>query len=134
MLVEGSVQTVNNQILYRYFPHLSYLPVMGSFSPGPGTIREVTVGISVILACNPPLSVPNPLVMWALNTSAEPIHYSRRVSQDPKGNLIIASVEEQDTGLYYCIVVNEIMERRIESPRINLIIRSKSFLPVLDFV
>eukprot|EP00057_Strongylocentrotus_purpuratus_P002227 XP_003724086.2 PREDICTED: uncharacterized protein LOC100889062 isoform X1 [Strongylocentrotus purpuratus] len=106
---------------------------MGSFSPGPGTIREVTVGISVILACNPPLSVPNPLVMWALNTSAEPINYSRRVSQDPKGNLIIASVEEQDTGLYYCIVVNEIMERRIESPRINLIIRKPAQPPEMVY-
>nr|XP_054751006.1 uncharacterized protein LOC129256838 isoform X1 [Lytechinus pictus] len=96
---------------------------MGSFSPGSGTIHEVIVGTSVILVCNPPTSVPTPLVMWAINSSAEPIHYSRRVSQDPKGNLVIASIEEQDTGLYYCIVVNEIMEKRIESPRTNLIVR-----------
>ncbi|XP_071499421.1 uncharacterized protein [Diadema antillarum] len=102
---------------------------LGRFATSPGTLREVHVGDIVILACNPPLSVPPPLVSWALNSSGDPIRHSRRVSQDSKGNLVISAAEEQDTGLYHCIVVNEVMELKIESPRINLIVKQRSAPP-----
>ncbi|XP_071993640.1 neurofascin isoform X6 [Engystomops pustulosus] len=60
----------------------------------------VNEGASLILQCNPPPSLPPPVIFW-MSSSMEPIAQNRRVSQGLNGDLYFSNVLREDAHTDY---------------------------------
>ncbi|XP_075120206.1 neurofascin isoform X3 [Leptodactylus fuscus] len=60
----------------------------------------VNEGASLILQCNPPPSLPPPVIFW-MSSSMEPIAQNRRVSQGLNGDLYFSNVLREDAQTDY---------------------------------
>ncbi|XP_057213012.1 hemicentin-1 isoform X1 [Triplophysa rosa] len=79
------------------------------------TVRK---GDSAILFCRPPQSRPQTQVTWYKNN--QPLHPGLHHTTDPNGDLRIHSVQETDTGYYFCRASNSHVKRALASKKIFL--------------
>ncbi|KAM9320163.1 neurofascin [Gastrophryne carolinensis] len=84
---------LSNKILLQ----VSRSPLWPKENLDPVVVNE---GASLILQCNPPPSLPPPVIFW-MSSSMEPIVQSKRVSQGLNGDLYFSNVLREDAQLDY---------------------------------
>ncbi|XP_044144347.1 LOW QUALITY PROTEIN: neurofascin [Bufo gargarizans] len=84
---------LSNKILLQ----VSRSPLWPKENLDPVVINE---GASLILQCNPPPSLPPPVIFW-MSSSMEPIAQNRRVSQGLNGDLYFSNVLREDAQTDY---------------------------------
>ncbi|XP_066456250.1 neurofascin isoform X2 [Eleutherodactylus coqui] len=84
---------LSNKILLQ----VSRSPLWPKENLDPVVVNE---GASLILQCNPPPSLPPPVIFW-MSSSMEPIVQNRRVSQGLNGDLYFSNVLREDAQTDY---------------------------------
>ncbi|XP_077151194.1 neurofascin isoform X8 [Ranitomeya variabilis] len=84
---------LSNKILLQ----VSRSPLWPKENLDPVVVNE---GASLILQCNPPPSLPPPVIFW-MSSSMEPIAQNRRVSQGLNGDLYFSNVLREDAQTDY---------------------------------
>ncbi|XP_073443288.1 neurofascin isoform X9 [Dendrobates tinctorius] len=84
---------LSNKILLQ----VSRSPLWPKENLDPVVVNE---GASLILQCNPPPSLPPPVIFW-MSSSMEPITQNRRVSQGLNGDLYFSNVLREDAQTDY---------------------------------
>ncbi|XP_069801887.1 neurofascin isoform X3 [Dendropsophus ebraccatus] len=84
---------LSNKILLQ----VSRSPLWPKENLDPVVVNE---GASLILQCNPPPSLPPPVIFW-MSSSMEPIAQNRRVSQGLNGDLYFSNVLREDAHTDY---------------------------------
>ena len=69
----------------------------------------MAAGETATFHCKPPRGEPEPKVLWRRNGS--PVVSEGRITITEDGDLILASVEQTDTGDYTCLALNKGGER-----------------------
>ena len=83
------------------------------------------VNSTVVLACEPPVGEPDPVIQWKKDNQLLDPSLDPRLVVLPTGDLYISDVLSTDSGQYQCIARNPITESRRRSQHATLTVIRK---------